>query len=212
MSQPENLEVEQALLGALISDRAGQCLPQLVGLSPDHFSEPVHARIFDAIQKLNAKGTFTGALGLKSYFEADASLADIGGTAYLANLAANAGPVLSLKSHAALIRDLSARRQAIASSGTLAAQAANVNVNEPFRPVLAEHINSLQSLFDGGSERKTSFTIGEASGAMVDRVTRIRAGEADRNAIATGLSSLDAQTGGLHRGEYVILGGRPSMG
>lgn len=45
-----------------------------------------------------------------------------------------------------------------------------------------------------------------------NRVARMRAGEPDRNAISTGIAALDAQTGGMHRGEYIILGGRPSMG
>lgn len=48
--------------------------------------------------------------------------------------------------------------------------------------------------------------------ASVDRVKRMRAGEADPNAIKTGIAVVDKFTGGLHRGEYVILGGRPSMG
>ena len=209
---PANLEVEQALLGALIYDRTGQGLPLISGLSPDHFSEGVHARIFDAIQKLTAKGNFTGAMGLKSYFEADSSLAEIGGTQYLAVLIKHAAPLISLKSDAALLRELAARRHAIYAASKLVEQAANVNVNEPFRPALADHIASLQSLFDGGSERKTTFSLGDASRAMVERVARIRSGETDRNAIKTGLASLDAQTGGLHRGEYIILGGRPSMG
>src|SRR5688572_561447 len=47
---------------------------------------------------------------------------------------------------------------------------------------------------------------------MVDRVKRMRAGEADPNAINTGIASLDKFTGGFHRGEYIILGARPSMG
>ena len=81
-----------------------------------------------------------------------------------------------------------------------------------FRPAIAADIEKLQRIFDDGTERRTSFTLGEASAAMVDRVARIRAGEADPNAIKTGIASLDKFTGGLHRGEYLILGGRPSMG
>lgn len=212
MNAPTNLEVEQALLGALVHDRAGQCLPLISGLKPEHFSEPVHSRIFEAIQKLNTKGNFGGALALKSYFEADETLAEIGGTAYIANLVIGASPQISLKSHANLLQELAARRIAIDGAEKLIDKAANVNVGEAFHPTLAEHIGAMQALFDGGSERKTTFTLGEASHAMVDRVARIRAGEADNNAIATGIPALDAQTGGLHRGEYIILGGRPSMG
>ncbi|MEO6608256.1 MAG: DnaB-like helicase C-terminal domain-containing protein [Aestuariivirga sp.] len=212
MPDPSNLDVEQALLGAVISDTAGHYLPQLVGLSPDHFSEGIHSRIFEAVIKLSAKGAFSGPLGLKAYFEQDATLAEIGGTGYIARLAALAAPGISLVSHAALLRDLAARRVAIDAAEALVERATNVNVDEPFRPVLAEHIANLQGLFDSSQARKTTYELAEANLAMLDRLERIMAGEADRNAIKTGIASLDAQTGGLHRGEYVILGGRPSMG
>jgi replicative DNA helicase len=187
-------------------------LPLLSGLKPEHFSEPVHSRIFEAIQTLNAKGGFGGAMALKTYFNDDETLAEIGGTAYLANLAGSAAPAISLIPHASLLRDLYGRRQAIESADTLISLATTVNVNEDFRPALAEHIGAMQGLFDGGSERKTTYSLAEANLAMLDRLERIMAGEADRNAIKTGIASLDAQTGGLHRGEYIILGGRPSMG
>jgi replicative DNA helicase len=70
----------------------------------------------------------------------------------------------------------------------------------------------MQQLFDDGSEQRTSFTPGEAASAMVERVKRMRTGEADPNAIQTGIASLDKFTGGFHRGEYIVLGARPSMG
>ena len=211
-AEPSNLEVEQVVLGTLISDREGQCLPLVAGLLPDHFSEEVHARIFDAVVKLNAKGASVSPVALKNYFDADATLAEIGGQAYLARLMALADTPITLRSHAALLRELHTRREAIATSNDMAEQAANVDINTPFRAALAENIGKLQSLFDGGQERKTTYSLGEAANDMVARIERIHSGETDRNAIVTGLAALDTQTGGLHRGEYVILGGRPSMG
>jgi len=212
MAEPCNLEVEQSLLGSLLSDATGQLFPQLGGLQPEHFSEPVHARIFDAIAKLNSKGAAIGPLALKSYFEKDASLSEIGGTEYIARLASYVSADLLVPSHAVLLRDLAARRAAITAADTLSDQASDVKPDGSFRPALAEHISTLQALFDGGSERKTTFTLSEANVSMIDRIERIRAGEADRDAIKTGIAALDAETGGLHRGEYIILGGRPSMG
>jgi replicative DNA helicase len=67
-------------------------------------------------------------------------------------------------------------------------------------------------LFDEGGERRTAFTIGEAMLASVDRVRRMRAGEADPNAIRTGIAAVDKFTAGLHRGEYIVLGGRSRRG
>jgi replicative DNA helicase len=131
---------------------------------------------------------------------------------YLASLVAHAAPAIALCSHVELLQDLAARRAAVAAANDLAASAQSVTLGETFRPVLAAHVEAMQALFDRGSGRKTTYTAAEAGTVMVDRIARIRSGEVDRNAIKTGIAALDRCTGGLHRGEYVILGGRPSMG
>jgi len=86
---PSNIEAEQALLGAIlvnnlalnhVSDR----------LRPEHFYEPIHHRIYEAIQHLHDKGQIANPVTLKHYFDRDAALADIGGAEYLARLAAAA--------------------------------------------------------------------------------------------------------------------------
>jgi len=210
---PVNLEVEQALLGALLGDTSGMLWPLVSALlKPEHFSEPIHSRIYEAVATLSASGKFGGFLALKSYFEDDATLDHIGGMTYLARLIANAATQISLKPNAQLLRDLAARRVAIGAAAELATEATTFNVDESFRPALAAHVETMQRLFDDSSERRTTFSVGEASGAMVERISRIRNGEVDRDAIKTGLAGLDSITGGLHRGEYVVLGGRPSMG
>jgi replicative DNA helicase len=200
-------------LGSLLTDTALIYWPQVAGLlTPDHFSEAIHSRIFEAIATLSGAGKPASAMTLKNVFEKDETLKEIGGTVYLARLMASAIPLLSLRPHVELLRDLAARRTVIEAANQLITDADNVTADETFRPVLASHVESMQALFDDGATRKTTSTLGEASAAMVDRITRIRSGEIDRNAIKTGIAALDRFTGGLHRGEYIILGGRPSMG
>ena len=109
---------------------------------------------------------------------------------------------MSVKPHAELIRDLASRRAAIAAARGLITEAAHVTADDSnFRPAIAAHVEAMQQLFNDTSGRRTSFTLGEASAAVVDRVARIRAGQADPNAIKTGIASVDKFTGGLHRGE-----------
>ena len=76
---PHNTEAEQALLGRLLSD--SQSAWPLIGprLKPDHFYEPVHARIFDAIAKLAGTGKIASPVTLHNAFEGDTTLAEIGG-------------------------------------------------------------------------------------------------------------------------------------
>ena len=208
-----SIEAEQTVLGALLADTGGTLLPTVsVTLKPEHFSEPLHARIYEAATKLWASGGTVSAIGLKVFFEQDETLNEIGGMAYLSRLVANACPSISLKSHVELLRDLAARREAVAAAGELTEMASHPVAGESFRPSLAAHIENLQRLFDDGGSRKTTYSVGDAGSETVERIRRIRNGETDRNAIRTGIEALDRYTGGLHRGEYIILGGRPSMG
>lgn len=205
-----NLDVEQALLGAILANNSNL---SLVGkLDPGHFAEPVHSRIFEACATLIRTGAIASPITLKAHFDNDATLKEIGGMAYLARLVGSAGPAIAVPSLAGIIRDLASRREVIAAAEVLIADASAVTVGESFRPAIAAHVETMQRLFDDSTERKTAHTLGEASAAMVERITRIRNGEVDRNAIPTGIASVDRQIGGLHRGEYIILGGRPSMG
>src|SRR5687768_15912276 len=109
---PHNMEAEQALLGRLLSD--SQSAWPLIGprLKPDHFFEPVHARIFDAIAKLAGAGKIASPVTLHNAFDGDETLAEIGGTQYLTKLAANAATLVSARDYADLIRDLATRRSA----------------------------------------------------------------------------------------------------
>jgi replicative DNA helicase len=164
LAKPVNLEVEQAVLGTLLSDSAGLLWPQVSGLlSADHFSEPIHARIFEAFATLSRAGKSATAFTLKNHFENDATLSDIGGLEYLARLVASAAPAISLKSHAELLRDLAARRSAIEAAHILITEASTVAVGDDFRPALAFHVEGMQRLFDDGTSRKTNYSLGEAS-------------------------------------------------
>jgi replicative DNA helicase len=209
---PHNIEAEQALLGRLLAD--SQSAWPIFGprLKPEHFFEPVHARLYAAISTLAGKGRIASPVTISNAFDADEALAEIGGSKYLAQLVGSAQTLITAKAYADLVRELAARRAAITAAQELVSEASAIEPHGTFRPAIAAHIQTMQRLFDDGSDRRTSFSIGEAATNLVDRVQRMRAGEADPNAIQSGIASLDKFTGGLHRGEYVILGGRPSMG
>jgi replicative DNA helicase len=208
---PHNLEAEQGVLGRLLADNE-TAWPRLKQVKPEHFFEPVHARLYAAISALASKGKIASPVTISNAFDGDAALAEIGGSKYLAQLVANAPTLMTAKAYADLVRELAARRAAITAVRVLETEASTTAPHESFRPAIASHIQTMQRLFDDGTDRRTSFSIGEAATALVDRVRRMRNGETDPNAVQTGIASLDKFTGGLHRGEYVILGGRPSMG
>jgi replicative DNA helicase len=208
---PHNLEAEQALLGTLMaSNDAIAIVAGVVRL--EHFSEPVHARIMDAICKAHEAGSTASPLTLKPRFESDTTMAELGGWQYLVHLTANAVPSLSVEGLARQIRELAERRRIIAGCDDLAEAASDTSGETDHRKAAAEHISELSDLLDGSVRRKHAFTLGEAADVVCERLDRMANGEADPNAIPSGISGLDEALGGLRRGAYNILAGRPSMG
>src|SRR6202789_2594906 len=82
---PSNLQAEQALLGALLANnKAYERVSEF--LAPDHFADPIHGRIFQAIARRVEAGQLADAVTLKAEFEHGGVLDEVGGTAYLALL------------------------------------------------------------------------------------------------------------------------------
>src|SRR5687768_4432032 len=89
---PHNLEVEQALLGAvLVNNDASN---RVSFLTADHFFDPLHQRIYATAMRLIERGQLAIPATLKTYMESDAGLKEVGGPQYLARLAAAATSLL----------------------------------------------------------------------------------------------------------------------
>lgn len=104
-----NVEAEAAILGAILS--RNDLLTDIGGLSPWHFSEPLHQRIFERISALTTEDATVTPVTLRPYFERDDALNELGGLAYLARLTGNAQGLLAPRELADQLRDLAARRQ-----------------------------------------------------------------------------------------------------
>src|SRR5215203_7043786 len=82
---PQNIEAEAALLGALMIDNRLVEDVQLK-LKPDHFFEPLHGRIFEAILRLTDRNMIANPVTLRPMFEGDEAMKEVGGASYLAQL------------------------------------------------------------------------------------------------------------------------------
>ena len=106
---PHNIEAEQGLLGAiLLNNEIFYDVSEVINI--DHFYEAVHKTIFEVIHKLISKGQIATPITLKSYFEVEKTLEEIGGSSYLARLANSAVSLDYAKSYAQIIYDLAVRR------------------------------------------------------------------------------------------------------
>jgi len=207
---PHNIEAEQALLGALLFDNE---VYYRVGdwLKAEHFYDPLHARIYETASRLIISGSLADAVVLKSQFERDAGMQEIGGVVYLADLMREAPDPASATEYARLVYDLALRRELIRFGGDLT-QAATEPGETPATGLLEDAERSLFALAETGSARRTlqPFHVALQESMSMALAAYNRGG--GLSGISSGLKSLDKKLGGMHRSDLIILAGRPSMG
>ena len=108
-SLPQNIEAEQALLGALLANnRAFESISDY--LKPNHFADPIHAKIYEVISKLLTREHVADVIMLKKYFEQEGTLNDVGGYKYLVKLAESSSPLTNPEYYAQYIYEQYLRR------------------------------------------------------------------------------------------------------
>jgi hypothetical protein len=120
---PHNNDAEQALIGAVLCNN--KVLRSLEFLQPEHFGNALHARIYKAIGKMVDRKQVANPVTLKDQFERDGAIVEIGAVPYLMSLV-RAGEMLTsgaIGDYGRMIHDLFMRRQMIAISEDLAADA-----------------------------------------------------------------------------------------
>ena len=109
---PSNIEAEASFLGAVLIDN--RVIEELrTPLSPDHFFEPLHQRVYERVLKLVERNATASPVTLKPYFEADEALKQLGGTSYLAQLTQDGAGLLAAGELAQQIYDLALLRELV---------------------------------------------------------------------------------------------------
>src|SRR3954451_7037981 len=134
---PHNIEAEQALLGAILVNN--DACDRVSGfLNPEHFFEGVHARIYEAASTLIRAGKLASPVTLKTFFERDETLKEIGGTAYLARLAAAATTIINAEEYGRAIYELAQRRKLISIGTDVVNNAYDTPVDRTSRDLIEE--------------------------------------------------------------------------
>ncbi|MBO9712753.1 replicative DNA helicase [Sphingomonas sp.] len=211
LSLPQNIEAEAALLGAMMIDNR-VVEDVMIKLRPEHFFEPLHGRVYSAIANMVGENLVANPVTLRPLFQADEAMKTLGGPAYLAQLTGNPASLIGARAFADQIYDLAVLR-ALVSVGRDMVEGA-LDTSEEVNP--QKQIESAEmKLYDvaekGGTESGAkSFT--RAAALAVKQAERAMNSGGSVSGITTGLSDLNAMTGGMNRSDLIILAGRPGMG
>ena len=208
---PHNLEAEQALLGCLLFDNAAF---ERLGdyLQARHFYEPLHARLFAAIEDHIRKGQLAEPIMLVERFKFDPAFEELGGLRYLADLVDRAPPGANAADYGRLIYDLSLRRDLIRIGGEVAATAAQGDAELDAKGQIEAAEQQLYTLAETGGSSTGMIPFGDALRGAVEMAAEAFSRDGGLAGVSTGLADLDQKLGGLHPSDLLILAARPSMG
>ncbi len=210
-TQPHSIEAEQQLLGALLTN--DQIYDRIAAIvTPAHFFDPVHARIYEVAAARIAKNALVTPVTLATYLEDDPGLRELGGGAYLARLAGAAISTFAARDYAQMIHDLAVRRELMTIGRDIADQASRVEVDSEPSAQIVEAEKRLYELGEKGQTSRGFQSFLKAATDAVQIASAAYARDGGLAGLATGFDDLDKKLGGLHRSDLLILAGRPSMG
>lgn len=208
---PHNLEVEQALLGAVLMNNTAY---ERVGekLKPEHFYDPAHARIYAAVATLISRGQIADPRTLRGMFENDPALSAVGGANYLADLVASVVTIINAENYAQLLYDLYVRRQLINLGGDIVNDAFEQNLEQSASDQIENAEQHLFQLAQSGESQRQYVALNTALTSAIRQAELAHRRESHITGVTTGLRDLDRRLAGLHKSDLVILAGRPAMG
>jgi len=205
---PTNLDAERFVLGSILLDES--MYVQAAGtLDPDDFSLEKHRRIFRRMGELQQRGEKIDRVTVANELMKFNELEACDGLSYLVSLDDGLPQLPNLDSYIRIVKDKSILRRIIFASQNMMTRCL-AGEEEPDE-ILAGAEETLLRLGDArlktGLEHTHDIVTGYEGGisAFLDPNKRIKG-------VSTGFSKFDELAGGMHRGDLLILAGRPSMG
>ncbi len=210
-SLPNNMEAEQALLGAILvnNDAASRVT---TFLDPEHFFDALHGRIYQAAMTLIDRQQVATPVTLKTYFEQDEAMTELGGTQYLARLAAAAITVINAEDYGRMIYDLALRRELIFIGEDMVNRAYDPEVEDLATAQIEAAEGQLYALAEEGEHEGGFRSFSASLEIAMESAARAYQRDGGLTGVATGLIDFDRILGGLHRSDLIIIAGRPGMG
>ena len=206
---PYSHDAEQALLGAMLIDHGAVAKAIEVLRSGRRFYVPAHRKIFDAIIRLFEQNQPADITTVGEEMERIGDLEDCGGRTYLSELASGVATAANTEYYAQIVLEKSTMRDLITASTEI--------ITECYRQ--DEHVDDLldgaeQRIFAISEDRlRTDFTsVRDLLPRSFEAIEEYKDTKGGLVGFPTGFRDLDSLTAGFHRGDLIIIAGRPSMG
>ncbi|OTF88618.1 replicative DNA helicase [Ligilactobacillus salivarius] len=205
---PQNIEAEQAVLGAIFlnTDALADAMEYV---EADDFYRRSHQILFQAMVDLNNNSEAIDVLTVQNYLSTNNQLDDVGGVAYIAELATSVPTAANAGYYAKIVEEKSMLRRLISTATNIITQANN---NDEDVPSL---LDSAERQIMDVSERKNRSGFREIKDVLneaLNDVDRLSQQSEDITGLPTGYREFDKMTAGLQPDNLIILAARPAVG
>jgi replicative DNA helicase len=205
---PQNVEAEEAVLGALLID-PDTIIRVATIIKPDDFYREKHGWIYDAALALHERREPIDFLTVCDEMERRGQLHEVGGAAFITTLI-NAVPTsIHAEHYAHIVERTATRRRLIDAAGQIAALAYQEADD------VEEVVDQSEQILFGVSQRRIArdlVPIKQILSEYYDRIEYLTRHRGEMIGIPTGFSDIDKLLGGLQRSDMIILAARPSVG
>ena len=205
---PQNIEAEQAVLGAIFlnTDALADAMEYV---EADDFYRRSHQLLFQAMVDLNNNSEAIDVLTVRNYLNTNNQLDDVGGVAYIAELATSVPTAANAGYYAKIVEEKSMLRRLISTATNIITQANN---NDDDVPAL---LDSAERQIMDVSERRNRSGFREIKDVLneaLNDVDRLSQQSEDITGLPTGYREFDKMTAGLQPDNLIILAARPAVG
>ncbi|MDA9150746.1 replicative DNA helicase [Candidatus Pelagibacter sp.] len=206
---PNNIEAEQSVIGSiLVTNEIFDEISTII--SSTNFYDPMHQKIYNAMESLIYKGMLANPITLKNYFEDEKDDLDV--PEYLVKITKFSTSVRQAIEYSKIIYDMFVRRELIKISEQTIDSAKINDLDTSGQNIIENSERLLFDLAEKGSFNSSLVKFDDAMKQTIEMASAAYKNEGGIVGVPTGLRDLDDKLGGLHQSDLVIIAGRPSMG
>lgn len=206
---PNHADAEKSVLSCMMQDREALSLAFEL-LSADDFYQPAHREIFDGMHQLNSQGMPVDLVTVDEELSRRGTLEGAGGTNYLIEISQFLPSSINARAYVQIVDEKATLRRMIKATGEIAT--ACYEQADPVSDILGV---AEKSIFDIIMRRHEGTALKHIADVLPDtylKIEKLSQLKGSIDGVPTGFIDLDNLLTGLHGGELVIVGARPSMG
>ena len=206
--QPQSIEAEQAVLGAMLSSKDA-ISKALQWVRSHHFYKESHSKIFLVMSDLFDKGEPIDTISVINKLKKNKQIDGVGGAYFITGLVESVPTAANVESYAKIVLEKFMLRELIRASHELSKDAYND------RQDVGEILDATEQTIFAITQDRLRGGFLPIDGILHEtfkNLDRIASNPGSVTGVASGLIDLDEITSGFQKGELVIIAGRPSMG